>query len=98
MQLSVLPDSFRGADIILIKTPFEGSAIAGDRRLDSKRLRDDIRAFNKNTYLLPGVDDILEMISSTIDLNQDNVVVIMSNGGFDGIYDKIKIMMDKITG
>ena len=94
----VLPGSFRGADIVLIKTPYTGAAIAEGHRLDPNRLIDDIRAFNENAYLLPGVDDILDRIASAFDPGGDNVFVIMSNGGFDGIYDKIKIMMDKLTG
>jgi hypothetical protein len=39
--------------------------------------------------------DIADQVFSGLDLSKENVIVIMSNGGFDGIYDR---MRDKASG
>jgi UDP-N-acetylmuramate: L-alanyl-gamma-D-glutamyl-meso-diaminopimelate ligase len=90
----VLPSSFKPADVILIKTPHEGSAIRDDQKLDVGRLRDDIGAFNRDVHVFKDVDGMLNHIKKNITLDVENLLVIMSNGGFDGIYKKIITMMD----
>ncbi len=92
-----LPASFRAADAILIKTPYEGSAIKDGDRLDPDRLLRDIRAFNKNADLFSEVDSMVEHIALTIDRDVENVIVLMSNGGFDGIYGKIAPTLDAVS-
>jgi UDP-N-acetylmuramate: L-alanyl-gamma-D-glutamyl-meso-diaminopimelate ligase len=94
----VLPASFASADDILIKTPYEGTAIKDGDRLDPDRLLGDIRAFNQNANLFTGVDAMLEHVSRTINAGGENVIVLMSNGGFGGIYEKIPAMMDAAAG
>jgi UDP-N-acetylmuramate: L-alanyl-gamma-D-glutamyl-meso-diaminopimelate ligase len=90
----VLPLSFKPADVILVKTPHEGSAIRDDQKLDVGRLRDDIGAFNRDVHVFKDVDGMLNHIKKNITLDVENLLVIMSNGGFDGIYKKIITMMD----
>ncbi len=90
----VLPASFAAADAILIKTPYEGSAIRDGQKLDPDRLLRDIRAINENAHLFSGVEPMLDHVSRNIDPDAENVIVLMSNGGFDGIYEKIPAMMD----
>lgn len=94
----VLPRSFEPADIVLIRTPYEGSAVPGGSRLDPARLLDDIRAFNRNAHLFPGADEMLGFIENNISLDEENIILIMSNGGFDGIYEKARSMMDALAG
>ncbi|MBP7735505.1 MAG: UDP-N-acetylmuramate:L-alanyl-gamma-D-glutamyl-meso-diaminopimelate ligase [Spirochaetes bacterium] len=90
----VLPASFRAADDILIKMPYEGSAIKDGDKLDPDMLLRDIRAFNENARLFGDVDSMLEHIALTMDTDIENVIVLMSNGGFDGIYGKIAPALD----
>ncbi len=94
----VLPASFSAADAILIKTPYEGSAIRAGDKLDPDRLLRDIRAFNGNADLFHDVDAMLNHVSRNIDAGAENVIVLMSNGGFDGIYEKIPAAMDSVAG
>lgn len=93
----VLPASFRSADAVLIKTPFAGSAIQDGDRLDAERLCADIRAFNENTALFRDVDAMVDRVAGSIDPGAANVIVIMSNGGFDGIYGKMTAAMDAVA-
>ncbi|OHD65813.1 MAG: hypothetical protein A2176_02010 [Spirochaetes bacterium RBG_13_51_14] len=90
----ILPAAFSPADVVLIKTPYEGSAVRDDQKLDVVRVRDGIRAFNPDAHVFHTVDDILEHVSNAIRLDTQNVIVIMSNGGFDGIYDRIQVLID----
>jgi UDP-N-acetylmuramate: L-alanyl-gamma-D-glutamyl-meso-diaminopimelate ligase len=92
----VLPASFFCADEILIKTPHKGSAIRADLKLDIERLLNDISAFNEKVRILHRVDEIIQYISESIDLARDNVIVLMSNGGFDGIYKRLGDVMDHV--
>ncbi|HOD16183.1 MAG TPA: Mur ligase domain-containing protein [Spirochaetota bacterium] len=92
----ILPAAFRAADVILIKTPFEGSAVREGEKLDPDRLLRDIRAFNRDSHLFPETEDILEHIKMNLAPGKDNVIVIMSNGGFDGIYEKLRVMLEEL--
>ena len=91
---NVLPLSFKPADVILIKTPYEGSAIRDDQKLDVNRLRDDIGEFNSDVWVFKDVDGMMNHMKKNITLDVENVLMIMSNGGFDGIYNKIIEMLD----
>jgi UDP-N-acetylmuramate: L-alanyl-gamma-D-glutamyl-meso-diaminopimelate ligase len=93
----IMPASFMRADVILIKTPYEGSAIKDDQKLDMNQLCDDIGVFNRDVHVFRDVDSMLSHIKKNITPDTEHVLVIMSNGGFDGIYKKITGMMETIT-
>jgi UDP-N-acetylmuramate: L-alanyl-gamma-D-glutamyl-meso-diaminopimelate ligase len=93
----IMPASFMRADVILIKTPYEGSAIKDDQKLDVNKLCDDIGVFNRDVHVFRDVDSMLSHIKKNITPDTEHVLVIMSNGGFDGIYKKITGMMETIT-
>ncbi len=89
-----LPDSFKGADNILIKTPFKLDKIPDAEQIDIEKVKADLLERGKTVLIFTNVDD---MVKSLLDcLNKDilNVIVIMSNGGFDGIYEKILKRME----
>jgi UDP-N-acetylmuramate: L-alanyl-gamma-D-glutamyl-meso-diaminopimelate ligase len=90
----VLPASFAAADVIIIKEPYRGSFIKNEERLDIDFLLNDIRSFNQNAHVFREVNDIIARITGSIDLEEKNVIVLMSNGGFDGIYARIVEAMD----
>ncbi|MCU0847498.1 MAG: Mur ligase domain-containing protein [Spirochaetes bacterium] len=91
-----LPGAFRSADTVIFKTPYDQTNIKKEDRLDIERLMNDIRSFNDDVHVFLDVDGIIEFISGRIDPSGKNVVVIMSNGGFDGIYGRIKSRLDKL--
>jgi len=92
----ILPASFSSADEIIIKTPYQGSFIKDGLKLDINRLVDDIRSFNQNVHAFQLADDIIRQVTRSIDLKRKNVIVLMSNGGFDGIYAKIGEAMNQL--
>jgi len=94
----VLPGSFAAADVVLIRAPYEGSAVPDGGRLDAARLVHDISAIVPEARLFPDAGGMLDYIGRTISLERENVIVIMSNGAFDGIYDRIRVTMDALAG
>ena len=50
-------------------------------------LVDDIHRAGRRARHLPRVDDIVETIAT--EAREGDIVVLMSNGGFDGIHDKL---------
>ncbi len=98
-----LPGAFSDADAILIKTPYRLEGIPEDDRIDIPRVAEELRSRGKNAEVMDNVDDIVEAVFGDMDASaapaargqapaargQVNVIVIMSNGGFDGIYAKM---------
>lgn len=84
-----LAESFLNSDYIAIKTPYKLSGIAEDQRMDIGAVISDLRKYDKNAVLFEDVDGIIMEIFEKMDLSKKNIIIIMSNGGFDGIYHKI---------
>jgi UDP-N-acetylmuramate: L-alanyl-gamma-D-glutamyl-meso-diaminopimelate ligase len=75
-----------GADEILLPAVFRAS-LPEDERLSVERLVDDIVHAGGHARYVPKVDDIVKIV---VDEARDgDLVVVMSNGGFDGIHDKL---------
>jgi UDP-N-acetylmuramate: L-alanyl-gamma-D-glutamyl-meso-diaminopimelate ligase len=75
-----------GADEIIVARVFRTS-LPDDERLDVDRLVADIRTSGRSARTLPDVQAIVETIAG--DARPGDVVVIMSNGGFDGIHTRL---------
>lgn len=84
-----LPASFARANHVLIKNPFKLESIPEGERIDIGRVVDDIRARGVDANLFSDVESIIEYAFAAMDRGRSNVIIIMSNGGFDGIYTKI---------
>ena len=50
----------------------------------------EIRRGGRDVYVSESVPDIAERICETVADGKPSVVVIMSNGGFEGIYELLK--------
>ncbi len=85
-----LPPAFRSADNILLKNPSDIDKIPVQDRLDINMVVNNIADNGKNALLFDNVDNILESVFKNMRKEKNNIIAIMSNGGFDGIYDKIK--------
>lgn len=81
------PASFRLADRIIVSGLFAPEKIKPEDRLDLDLLVQDMRNLGKEACLIPGVEDIIEYIASHS--QRDDVVLIMSSGGFSGIHQKL---------
>lgn len=80
-------EAFNQSDLIFISEAFDQSKINEQDRFSSAELVQDLVRNGKSCFLGSGADDILDQLSKY--LEPKDVIVIMSNGGFDGIYKKI---------
>ncbi len=84
-----LPAAFADADRVMIKSPYLLSGIPEEDRIDPAAVIESIQRGGMKAGLFFSVEDIIEDIDDEIDAGFKNVIVIMSNGGFDGIYEKL---------
>jgi UDP-N-acetylmuramate: L-alanyl-gamma-D-glutamyl-meso-diaminopimelate ligase len=82
-----LAKSLAVADQIILADVFKSEAIPVDERLDPAAVVADLNAAGKPARLLGGADAIVAAIAP--DLRSGDVVAILSNGGFGGIYEKL---------
>jgi UDP-N-acetylmuramate: L-alanyl-gamma-D-glutamyl-meso-diaminopimelate ligase len=75
-----------GADEVVIADVFR-STLPADERLSVEELIRDVRKSGRQARHIPAVDDIVKTISA--EAREGDLVVIMSNGGFGGIHDKL---------
>ena len=81
-------DAFRPADYVIVSRVFDGQRAAEmGGVLDITKLIDDIAAQNKPAYAITVVDEIVHTLAR--ELHSGDVVVIMSNGAFGGIHEKL---------
>ncbi|MEI7973293.1 MAG: UDP-N-acetylmuramate:L-alanyl-gamma-D-glutamyl-meso-diaminopimelate ligase [Bdellovibrio sp.] len=79
--------AFIGADRVFIAEAFDQSKIQEQDRFSSAELVEDLRKQCLQAEVFSSVDRAVQLISK--EARSGNMVVIMSNGGFDGIYGKI---------
>jgi len=75
-----------GANEVILAAVFR-STLPDDERLDVDELVEDLRRAGMHARLIPKVDDIVRTV--TAEARDGDLVVVMSNGGFDGIHDKL---------
>ena len=63
------------------------SNLPDDQRLSAERLVDDLKTAGKDARYIPAVDDIVRTVAK--DAREGDLIVIMSNGGFDDIHRKL---------
>ncbi len=74
------------ADRVLLPPVFR-SNLPDDQRLSIEQLVSDVRARGRDARYLPNVDDIVATVSR--EASPGDLVVVMSNGGFDDIHQKL---------
>jgi UDP-N-acetylmuramate: L-alanyl-gamma-D-glutamyl-meso-diaminopimelate ligase len=78
--------AFRAADRVILPAVFRAT-LPEDERLSVDRLIGDLRAAGQDARYLPQVDDIVAAVAR--DAREGDLVVVMSNGGFDNIHEKL---------
>jgi UDP-N-acetylmuramate: L-alanyl-gamma-D-glutamyl-meso-diaminopimelate ligase len=84
------PDSFDGSSLVIVAGVFNSQQIEQtepDNIFDPVKLVNDINDRNIKALYVPGVDRIVKYLGETVE--PGDVILIMSNGGFDGIYKKL---------
>jgi UDP-N-acetylmuramate: L-alanyl-gamma-D-glutamyl-meso-diaminopimelate ligase len=75
------------ADQVVLAAIFKSEAIPEAERLDLHRVVEEIGKRGKQARILPDADAIADAIAP--ELRERDVVAILSNGGFGGIYEKL---------
>ncbi len=79
-------EAFSGADRVVVAPVFR-SKVAEDRRLSPEALVADLVGKGRRAHAAGSTADIVETVAR--DAETGDLVVVMSNGGFDGIHDKL---------
>ncbi|MDY6789764.1 MAG: UDP-N-acetylmuramate--L-alanine ligase [Thermodesulfobacteriota bacterium] len=81
------PDSFESADLICIRKPPLLNKIPRAERFSSEKLVDDLKKRGKDAYFFPNTELMIDFLLDRAKPN--DIILIMSNGGFDNIHDKL---------
>jgi UDP-N-acetylmuramate: L-alanyl-gamma-D-glutamyl-meso-diaminopimelate ligase len=91
LRRNVLQEALAGslalADEVVIANVFKSEAIPEAERLDLNRVVEEIQKQGRNGRILADADAIVSVIAP--ELRSGDVVAILSNGGFGGIYEKL---------
>ncbi len=83
------------ADEIIVANVFRSEAVPEDERLELPALAADIERNGRRARLLPDADAIVQTVAP--EMRVGNVVAILSNGGFGGIYEKLPAQLKKLV-
>ncbi|HUM04783.1 MAG TPA: UDP-N-acetylmuramate:L-alanyl-gamma-D-glutamyl-meso-diaminopimelate ligase [Terriglobales bacterium] len=84
---SPLAASLASADEIIVAKVFKSEAISETERLDLNRVVEEIEQRGRRARIAADADSIVDLIGP--ELKSGDVVAILSNGGFGGIYEKL---------
>ena len=82
-----LADALSQADLAVISRVENHKTVAPEDQLDEAKLKADIEATGTDCYLGENADDIVANVVSRA--HPDDVLLVMSNGGFGGIHKKL---------
>ncbi|CAN2039710.1 UDP-N-acetylmuramate: L-alanyl-gamma-D-glutamyl-meso-diaminopimelate ligase [Candidatus Magnetomoraceae bacterium gMMP-15] len=83
----VYPLAFDSADIMCIRKPPLLEKIPPDERFSSEKLVDDLKKQGKDAYYFENTEGIIDFVNTKA--VSGDVVLVMSNGGFDNIHERL---------
>jgi UDP-N-acetylmuramate: L-alanyl-gamma-D-glutamyl-meso-diaminopimelate ligase len=92
---SDLAHSLAGADEIIVANVFRSEAVPENERLELPALAAEIKQNGRPVRLLADADAIVQTIAP--ELRSGDVVAILSNGGFGGIYEKLPARLRELA-
>jgi len=92
---SDLAHSLAGADEVIVANVFRSDAVPEDERLELPALAAEIQQNGRPVRLLADADAIVQTIAP--ELRNGDVVAILSNGGFGGIYEKLPARLRQLA-
>ncbi|SLM30582.1 UDP-N-acetylmuramate:L-alanyl-gamma-D-glutamyl-meso-diaminopimelate ligase [Desulfamplus magnetovallimortis] len=81
------PASFLGADMVCVRKPSMLSKIPENQRLSTEKLVADIAEMGIDAHYFEDTDSIIEFL--LISAKPGDLILVMSNGGFDMIHEKL---------
>ena len=91
-----LARSLAQADEVIVANVFRSEAIPENERLELPELAAEIKQHGRPARLLADADTIVQTIAP--ELRSGDVVAILSNGGFGGIYEKLPARLRELAG
>jgi UDP-N-acetylmuramate: L-alanyl-gamma-D-glutamyl-meso-diaminopimelate ligase len=82
-----LPDALGEADAVILAQVARLDQLPEQDRLNPQKVVEDIAARGKQAFYEPGVDEIIARLRPLAE--ERDVIVIFSNGGFDGIHKRL---------
>jgi UDP-N-acetylmuramate: L-alanyl-gamma-D-glutamyl-meso-diaminopimelate ligase len=92
---SDLARSLAGADEVIVANVFRSEAVPENERLELPALAAEIQQHGRSVRLLQDADAIVKTIAP--ELRRGDVVAILSNGGFGGIYEKLPARLRELA-
>jgi UDP-N-acetylmuramate: L-alanyl-gamma-D-glutamyl-meso-diaminopimelate ligase len=89
---SELAKSLALADEVVIASVFKSEAIPEGERLDLMALAADVERLGRHARIISNVDGIVQVVAP--EMRSGDVVGILSNGGFGGIYEKLPARLE----
>jgi UDP-N-acetylmuramate: L-alanyl-gamma-D-glutamyl-meso-diaminopimelate ligase len=89
-----LANSLALADEIIVAGVFKSDAIPESQRLDLMSVGAELEQRGKHARIISGVEGIIQVVAP--ELRSGDVVAILSNGGFDGIYQKLPARLKEV--
>jgi UDP-N-acetylmuramate: L-alanyl-gamma-D-glutamyl-meso-diaminopimelate ligase len=83
----IYPLSFDGADLICVRKPPLLEKIPENQRFSSEQLVQKLKSQGKNAYYFDDTESIIQFLIKTV--KSGDLVLIMSNGGFDNIHQRL---------
>jgi len=84
---NVYPLSFDMADLICIRNPSRLDKIPPAERFSSRKLVADLKHRGKDAHYFPDTDSIIDFLVSQA--MPGDLILVMSNGGFDNIHERL---------
>ena len=91
-----LAKSLSLADEVVVANVFKSEAIPPAERLDLSALAADVQRHGRRARIVPTVEGIVQLVAPEV--RPGDVIAILSNGGFGGIYEKLPERLHSLTG
>jgi UDP-N-acetylmuramate: L-alanyl-gamma-D-glutamyl-meso-diaminopimelate ligase len=91
-----LAHSLAQADEVIVAGVFRSEAVPENERLELPALAAEVERNGRRTRLLADSDAIVQTIAP--EMRSGDVVAILSNGGFGGIYEKLPARLRELAG
>jgi len=92
---SDLARSLAGADEVIVADVFRSEAVPENERLELPALAAEIQQKGRSARLLADADAIVQTVAP--EMRSGDVVAILSNGGFGGIYEKLPARLRELA-
>jgi len=83
------------ADEVLVANVFRSDLVPENERLELPALAAEVQAYGRPARLLADADAIVQTVAP--EMRNGDVVAILSNGGFGGIYDKLPARLKELA-